>query len=148
MRWLDGITDSMGMNLSTLPEIVMDREAWQSMELQRVRRDLAKPCKALSVVLVAKSSVTPWAIGSSVHGISQGRVLEWVAISFSRESSRPRDQTQVSCILYIGRQILYQCATWEAQLQHFLIEVYALLIADCSLLIQSVGFSISINTSY
>ena len=36
--------------------------------------------------------------GSSVHGISQARILEWVAISFSRESSRPRDQTQVSCI--------------------------------------------------
>ena len=36
--------------------------------------------------------------GSSVHGISQARVLEWVAISFSRESFKPRNQTQVSCI--------------------------------------------------
>ena len=36
--------------------------------------------------------------GSSVHGIFQARVLEWVAISFSRGSSWPRDQTQVSCI--------------------------------------------------
>ena len=36
--------------------------------------------------------------GSSVHGILQARILEWVAISFSRGSSRPRDQTQVSCI--------------------------------------------------
>ena len=35
--------------------------------------------------------------GSSVHGILQARILEWVAISFSRQSSRPRDQTQVSC---------------------------------------------------
>ena len=32
--------------------------------------------------------------GSSVHGISQARILEWVAISFSRGSSRPRDRTQ------------------------------------------------------
>ena len=42
---------------------------------------------------------TPWTVcslpGSSVHGIFQARVLEWVAISFSRGSSRPRDQTQV-----------------------------------------------------
>ena len=36
--------------------------------------------------------------GSSVHGIFQARILEWVAISFSRGSSRPRDQIWVSCI--------------------------------------------------
>ena len=36
--------------------------------------------------------------GPSVQGIFQARVLEWVAISFSRGSSRPRDRTQVSCI--------------------------------------------------
>ena len=36
--------------------------------------------------------------GSFVHGISQSRILEWVAISFFRESSRPRDWTWVSCI--------------------------------------------------
>ena len=36
--------------------------------------------------------------GSSVRGISQARTLEWVAISFSRESSQPRDWTWVSCI--------------------------------------------------
>ena len=36
--------------------------------------------------------------GASVHGIFQAGVLEWVAIYFSRDSSWPRDQTQVSCI--------------------------------------------------
>ena len=36
--------------------------------------------------------------GSSVRGILQAGILEWVAISFSRESSRPRSQTRVSCI--------------------------------------------------
>ena len=36
--------------------------------------------------------------GSSVHGIFQARVLEWIAISFSWGSSRPRNRTQVSCI--------------------------------------------------
>ena len=36
--------------------------------------------------------------GSSIHGILQARILEWVAISFSRGSSRPRDWTQVSRI--------------------------------------------------
>ena len=36
--------------------------------------------------------------GSSVHGILQARILEWVAISFSRGSYLPRNRTQVSCI--------------------------------------------------
>ena len=36
--------------------------------------------------------------GPSVHGIPQARLLEWVAVPFSRGSSQPRDQTQVSCI--------------------------------------------------
>ena len=45
--------------------------------------------------------------GSSVHGISQVRILEWVAISFSRESSWHRDQTCVSCVSCICRCILY-----------------------------------------
>ena len=35
--------------------------------------------------------------GFSVHGISQSRVLEWIAISFPRGSSRPRDRTPISC---------------------------------------------------
>ena len=39
--------------------------------------------------------------GSSVHGILQARIVEWVAISFSRESSQPRDETHVSCITCI-----------------------------------------------
>ena len=39
--------------------------------------------------------------GSSVHGIFQARILEWVAISFSRGSSQPSDRTQVSHI--VGR---------------------------------------------
>ena len=34
--------------------------------------------------------------GSSVHGILQARILEWVAIPFSKGSSQPRDQSQVS----------------------------------------------------
>ena len=45
---------------------------------------------------------TPWTVcslpGSSVHGILQASILEYVAISFSRGSSQPRDQTQVSRI--------------------------------------------------
>ena len=42
--------------------------------------------------------------GSTVHEIFQARILEWVAISFSRGSSQPRVRTHVSCV---GRRILY-----------------------------------------
>ena len=38
--------------------------------------------------------------GSSVHGTLQARILQWVAMPFSRRSSRPRDQTWVSCIAH------------------------------------------------
>ena len=47
----------------------------------------------------------------SVHGISQVRILKWVAISFSRASSQPKDWICISCI---GRQILLHWATREA----------------------------------
>ena len=52
--------------------------------------------------------------GSSVHEISQTRILGWVAISFSRGSFQPRDRTCISCISCIGRQILYHWTTWES----------------------------------
>ena len=53
--------------------------------------------------------------GSSVHGIVQARILEWVAISFSRGSSWPRVLTCVSCVFCIDRWTLYHWTTGEAQ---------------------------------
>ena len=52
--------------------------------------------------------------GSSVQEILQARVLDWVAISSSRGSSQPRDQTWVSCMSCVGKWIHYHRATWEA----------------------------------
>ena len=54
---------------------------------------------------------------SSIRGIFQPRILKWVAISYCRGSSQPRDRTHVSCVSCIGRQIPYQCATWEAHIK-------------------------------
>ena len=45
--------------------------------------------------------------GSSVHGILQARILEWVATPFSRESFRLRNQILISCVSCIGRWVLY-----------------------------------------
>ena len=55
--------------------------------------------------------MTPWTVVYQVHEISQARVLEWVAISFSRGFSQPRDQTHVSCI---SRQVLDHWVMREA----------------------------------
>ena len=53
--------------------------------------------------------------GFSVHGILQARILEWVAIPFSRGSSWPRDRTLVSCI---GRRVLYHWATIQSTIMN------------------------------
>ena len=50
-------------------------------------------------------------LGSSLHGISQARILKQVAISYSSGSSRSGDWTCVSCR---GTWILYHCTSWEA----------------------------------
>ena len=51
--------------------------------------------------------------GSSVRGIFQAKILEWVAVSSSRGSSQLRDQTRGSCNYCIGKVVLYHCAAWE-----------------------------------
>ena len=58
-------------------------------------RHLGKKVKPLSCV---RLFATPWTVATRflVQGILQARILEWIAIPFSRGSSQPRDQTQVS----------------------------------------------------
>ena len=54
---------------------------------------VAQPCLTLS------NTTDSSPLGFSPHGIFQAKILEWVAISFSRRSSPPRDQSQVFCIV-------------------------------------------------
>ena len=53
-----------------------------------------------------------WPARLLFHGILQARILDWVAISSSRRSSPPRDQTCVSCI---GKEILYRLSHQQSQ---------------------------------
>ena len=74
---------------------------------------------------------------SSVHGVSQARTLEWITVSFSRGSSRPRDQTHVFCLaggfftteppekptlalqriyfIWIITAVMYGCESWTVK---------------------------------
>ena len=81
--------------------------------------------------------------GSSIQGIFQARILEWIAISSSRGSSRTRDKTPITCSSCIHRQILYYQANWEVPLSNLLRsktekknihELNALFSTECSIL--------------
>ena len=69
--------------------------------------------------------------GSSVHGISQARKQEWVAISYSRGSSQPRNPILISCSYCIGKQILYHWAiglwliTYNLDSYNFLAHIFS-----------------------
>ena len=72
----------------------------------KVRVKVKPPSTSRCSVVVSLTQSCPnlcepkdcWSPGSNVHGIFWARILEWVAISFSRGSFQPRDWTQVSCI--------------------------------------------------
>ena len=89
---------------------------WWELYIQRIFA-FGETCESESVNhLVVSDCLWPHDCnppGSSVHGILQARILQWVAISFSRGCSRCRDWTWVSCIA--GR-FFTVCATREALL--------------------------------
>ena len=76
---------------------LLPRSCWP----HKMTSEILSPLLCYVKVKVAQSCLTLWdPMDYSGQGILQARILEWVAFPFSRGSSQPRDQTQVSHILY------------------------------------------------
>ena len=75
--------------------LLKDHASWSDVRLVVIQVVYSKVAQSCLTLCDPMDCSLP---GSSFHGILQERILEWVAISFSRGSSWPRDGTQVSCI--------------------------------------------------
>ena len=69
---------------------------WRSQEMRAEKRGEREVTQSCPTLCDPMDCSLP---GSSVHGIFQAIVLEWIAISFSKGSSQPRDRTRVSRII-------------------------------------------------
>ena len=111
--WPLGWEDSLEKGMATHSSILAWRIPWTvwSMGSQRLRHDWAtftftfffkslQSCQTLCDPMYCNLQ------GSSVHGILQARILEWVAMPFHRGSSRPGDRTHVSYVSCIGSWVL------------------------------------------
>ena len=100
---------------------------WENILQSQITQVISCPSSTTRALKTFKSIVVKWfainlhttdcsAPGSSVHGTFPARILKWIAISYSRGSSQPKDPMYVSFISCIGRQILYLWATCELEI--------------------------------
>ena len=102
----------LGSPLYAHSEILLDQKQERNFDPHHSRQTLKK----LGEVSVSQSGLTPCdpvdcsPPGSSVHGIFQARILGWVAISFSRGASQPRNWTCISCVFCIADRLFTRWA--------------------------------------
>ena len=89
---LQGIFPTQGSN----PHLLNYRQTLYQLSHKGKKREVSQSCPTLCNLMDYSLS------GSSIHGIFQTRILEWVVISFSRGSPQPRDRTRVSCVSRIA----------------------------------------------
>ena len=99
--------DEAELGINSLASLLRTGLNWQILFLSRQSSPILDASRAcLLSRLSQRLSLQAFRLppGSSVPGVLQARILEWVAMPSSRGSALPRDQTQVSCI---GRRVLY-----------------------------------------
>ena len=84
-----------------------EQEAIENMQKMTLTKSVSCINEVAQSCLILCKTMVHSLPDSSVHGIFQARVLQWVAISFSRRSCQPRNWTQVSCIADQGRPQLF-----------------------------------------
>ena len=103
----EGVSSSpaySNIHIPMLPEFIYK---WQLRNSRQFMYACVYACEPKSCLTICdpKDCSLP---GSSVHGILQARILEWVALPSSGGSSQPRDRTHVSYVSCIGRLVLYR----------------------------------------
>ena len=101
-------------NHSFLHQLRQEEGKFQDLRISVVDKGVSRSVCVLNHVQLL---VTPWTTvhQAPVHGIFQARILEWVAISFSRGSSWPRDQTHISCVSCIASRFFTHWAIREVK---------------------------------
>ena len=112
-RWSDHTVQEVGVSRTCVGAKGVDALYWwEEEDMIRWKRKKSEATQSCLTLCDPMDCSLP---GSSVHGIFNARVLEWVAIYFSRGSSRPRDWIPVSCIA--GRRFIVW-ATREAKIKN------------------------------
>ena len=115
-KWLLCLDDPLGFYMQASHFVLLSSITWL-----RHSKSLFPGLSNVSLCSVTQSCLTlckPLAgdlPDSLVHRILQARILEWVAMSYSRGSSQPRDRTHVSCVSCIAGGFFTHWATREAQ---------------------------------
>ena len=86
-----------------------------------MRKSISHNRKMRAVLSRVRLSPTPWTVARQAPlsmEVLQASILEWVAMTSSRGSSQPRDQTCISCVSCIAGRFFTHRATWEAPCSH------------------------------
>ena len=108
-----GDVPSTGIKLESLNSLALTGVFFTTSTTWKTQCENAAAAKSLQSCPTLCNPMNCSLPGSSVHGILQARILEWVAVPSSRESFQPRDRTFISMPLASASRFFTTSATWE-----------------------------------